>query len=102
MAQSDKQAGQGGQGSNGSQAKQVACPGCSGKQPYQRPTTIYFCQKCRCQFDDDPFEGGGCFDDPTKRIELEEQRESRQRRPHNANVLSQRATVMRRGAVRRT
>jgi hypothetical protein len=52
--------------------------------------------------DGKPDEGGSAYNDPTKRIELEEQRESRQRRPHNANVLSQRATVMRRGAVRRT
>ena len=52
----------------------VRCPGCGGKQPRKLRDSIYWCDKCRCQFDDDPDEGGDYSWDPTRRLEREERR----------------------------
>jgi ribosomal protein L37AE/L43A len=52
----------------------VSCPGCGRNQPRQRDDTIYWCGVCQCQFDGDPGDGGDYFNDPTKRIEVQEQR----------------------------
>jgi len=54
----------------------VQCPGCRRKQPKRGGhDTIYWCNHCRCQFDDDPDEGGD-YDDrsPSRRLEMSEKR----------------------------
>jgi ribosomal protein L37AE/L43A len=55
----------------------VACPGCGKRFPKRGPDAIYFCGKCRCQFDDDPDEGGDYSSDPSKRIEYQEAKKMR-------------------------
>jgi ribosomal protein L37AE/L43A len=57
-----------------SSQKQVACPGCGGKQPARSSDAIYWCEKCLSQFDAEGDDGGDFFSDPTKRIELEDER----------------------------
>jgi len=53
----------------------VRCPKCNRQYPQQRPDTIYWCNHCRCQFDDDPDEGGDYSDrNPSARIERQERR----------------------------
>ncbi len=56
------------------QVRQVACPKCNRKQPYRSADSIYFCDECRMQFDDSPDEGGTYFSDPSRRMELEDER----------------------------
>ncbi len=57
----------------------VACPGCGRTQP-KTHAGLYWCAACRCQFDDDPDEGGSHWNDPAKRLEKTEERENRRRR----------------------
>ena len=53
----------------------VHCPGCRRTQPQQGPQTIYWCQHCEAQFDDDPDEGGDYSDrSPSARLERQERR----------------------------
>jgi ribosomal protein L37AE/L43A len=53
----------------------VSCPRCSRKQPRRTPDAIYWCENCRCQFDDDPDEGGDYSSrNPAARLEREERR----------------------------
>lgn len=58
----------------------VSCPGCGGKQPERSADAIYWCDKCRCQFDDAPDEGGTHHSDPSKRLEYQEWQKSRGKR----------------------
>jgi ribosomal protein L37AE/L43A len=54
-------------------SKSVVCPRCGKKQPDRGPTAIYWCGDCRCQFDNDPDEGGTHSDrDPSARLRREE------------------------------
>ncbi len=39
----------------------------------------YFCTSCKIEFDDDPDEGGDWSQDPTRRIQREEDRAQRRR-----------------------
>lgn len=57
--------------------KTVACPKCKRKQPARTPDAIYWCDDCRCQFDNDPDEGGSVFSDPSRRAELEDEAQSK-------------------------
>lgn len=57
----------------------VRCPQCGTKQPMRQPDSIYYCDRCRGQFDDCPDEGGSYHADPSKRMELEEARRERRR-----------------------
>ena len=57
----------------------VRCPRCNRRQKRQGPDTLYWCEVCRCQFDDDPDEGGDYCTDPTRRIVREEGRRQRSR-----------------------
>ncbi len=60
--------------------RKVECPGCGRSQPYQRPDTIYWCDVCQCQFDDQPGEGGSYSSyDPSWRMQREERRRERGR-----------------------
>ena len=53
----------------------VDCPGCGRSQARQGTDTIYWCDVCQCQFDDDPDEGGDYSGrDPSWRLEREERR----------------------------
>jgi ribosomal protein L37AE/L43A len=55
-------------------AEVVRCPKCNRPQPKRGShDTIYWCEHCRCQFDDEPDEGG-TYDDrnPARRLEREE------------------------------
>lgn len=55
--------------------KTVSCPQCGTKQTDRGSTAIYFCDKCRVQFDNDPDEGGTYSDrNPAARLEREERR----------------------------
>ena len=52
----------------------VRCPGCKRPQPKRGGhSVIYWCEHCRCQFDDAPDEGSD-YDDrnPARRLEREE------------------------------
>lgn len=57
----------------------VRCPRCNRPQRRQGPHSLYWCDHCRCQFDDSPDEGGDYSDrNPAARLEREEaRRESR-------------------------
>lgn len=59
--------------------KTVDCPGCGRSQPFQTPDSLYWCDVCQCQFDDDSDEGGDYFTDPTKRLDRQEQRAARRK-----------------------
>ena len=60
-------------------AATVACPGCGRTQPARTQDSIYWCEKCRCQFDGDPNEGGDYSDhNAAVRLEREERRNERQ------------------------
>lgn len=53
----------------------VACPRCRRVQAARGPNAIYWCDVCKCQFDDDPDEGGNHDDrNPAARMEREERR----------------------------
>lgn len=54
-------------------AQFVRCPKCNRKQPRHTSDSIYFCEVCKCQFDDSPDEGGDFFSDPSKRLERQEE-----------------------------
>ena len=61
--------------------QKVHCPGCNRSQPKRSASAIYWCEHCRCQFDDEPDEGGSHFSDPSKRLErADEQRIRNQNR----------------------
>lgn len=62
--------------------KYVVCPGCGGVQEKRiAGSSLYWCGKCQCQFDDDPDEGGDYGDDPSRRlIKQEEAAERRKQR----------------------
>jgi hypothetical protein len=36
---------------------------------------LFFCDRCKGQFDDDPNEGGIAYNDPVKSLEVKERRE---------------------------
>ncbi len=56
------------------------CPKCRRPTP-KMDNGLYFCTWCRCLFDDDPDEGGSYLNDPTRRIEREEEwRKSRKQK----------------------
>lgn len=58
--------------------KYVVCPGCGGVQEKRiAGSSLYWCEKCQCQFDDDPDEGGDYADNPTRRIERQEEHKLR-------------------------
>ena len=57
----------------------VRCPGCNRPKP-KSSVGLYICDHCGAQFDDDPDEGGSHFADPSRRIELEDERRMRARR----------------------
>ena len=62
------------------QMSQVRCPRCKGPQAKRGPHSIYWCEKCRAQFDDDPNEGGDYDDqDPSARLERDELRAEKRR-----------------------
>jgi ribosomal protein L37AE/L43A len=53
----------------------VACPKCKRVQANRGPSAIYWCDVCRCQFDDDPDEGGDYHDrNPAARMDRSERR----------------------------
>lgn len=57
----------------------VACPRCKRTQPVRTADSIYWCEHCRCQFDNDPDEGGSHSDfNPAARMEREERRKQEQ------------------------
>ena len=60
----------------------VQCPKCRRKQPKRGGhDTLYWCTHCRCQLDDDPFEGGDYDDrDPSRRLERIERQQGHGRR----------------------
>ena len=51
------------------------CPRCGTNREVKayREQRLFFCAKCKGQFDDDPDEGGTYRTDPTRRIESEEE-----------------------------
>lgn len=58
----------------------VRCPKCGTPQTPGAGQTIFFCHKCRMQFDNDPDEGGDFSDrNPAARLEREDRRRSRSR-----------------------
>lgn len=51
------------------------CPKCrQHKHVVPSGDRCYWCNDCKMLFDDDPNEGSSVFNDPTKRIELEDER----------------------------
>ena len=65
-------------------AKLPDCPSCaSNKAVYEEPTG-YWCTTCQKAFDDDPDEGGDYYTDPTRRLELADEREKRKRQEAEA------------------
>lgn len=63
--------------------ERVRCPGCGGTQPKRTADAIYWCPTCRCQFDDDPDEGGTYSDrNPAARLLREERQRERPQRSH--------------------
>lgn len=62
-----------------SKVPSVGCPKCDGRQPFRGTDAIYFCDRCRMQFDltDD---GGDYSDrDPSARLERAEREQERRR-----------------------
>jgi ribosomal protein L37AE/L43A len=55
----------------------VQCPRCGKPQPRRGPDAIYRCEKCGALHDGDPDEGGSHYNDPSKRLENQEQRKRR-------------------------
>lgn len=51
----------------------VACPGCKTTQPKRSDDAIYYCDKCRCQYDATPDEGGSHYSDPSMRMQRQEE-----------------------------
>lgn len=59
----------------------VSCPGCGSKQPKRQDDSIYWCTRCRCQFDADISEGGDYSDhNPAARLERAERQQERGRK----------------------
>lgn len=58
----------------------VRCPKCQHRQT-QTPQGLYWCDRCRALFDDDPDEGGGDYSDhnPAARLEREERAQERRK-----------------------
>lgn len=53
----------------------VHCPRCKRGQPVRPDASMYYCDECRDVFGDpNDDDGGDYFSDPTKRIELEDER----------------------------
>lgn len=60
---------------------QVACPKCGRKQKSTGgKDALYWCQNCRMYHDSEPEEGGSHGNDPSARLEREEQRKQHARR----------------------
>ena len=57
----------------------VKCPRCGDRQNW-RPNAIYYCPRCRGQFDDAPDEGGDYSTDPSRRLEQREELAKRKRK----------------------
>jgi ribosomal protein L37AE/L43A len=59
----------------------VRCPKCNRPQPKRGGhDSIYYCEHCRCQFDDDPTDGGDYSDrNPAARLERQERFKATQR-----------------------
>lgn len=55
----------------------VRCPGCGRPQAHRGNGAIYYCPHCKGQFDDDPDEGGSYYNDPSKRLDKQEQFKAR-------------------------
>lgn len=66
--------------SNGTNAEKVRCPRCGRKQPRLGPDALYHCPAGCGTFDDDPDEGGSYYNDPSKRLEKQEQFKARRKR----------------------
>lgn len=60
----------------------VSCPRCKRQQPKRGGhDTIYWCEWCRIQFDDEPLEGGDYHNrNPAWRLEREEAKKRRSKR----------------------
>lgn len=58
--------------------RKVSCPGCGRKHDYRGEHAIYWCEKCSCQFDDDPDEGGDFGARPDSRMERLERQAQRE------------------------
>lgn len=54
--------------------KSKQCPKCRKRQTTDYRDGGYYCHNCRMEFDDDSDEGGTYYNDPTRRIEREEER----------------------------
>lgn len=55
------------------------CPVCrTNKHVNQHDGDCYFCNRCKGIFDNDPDEGGSCFNDPSKRLERQEEQRKRE------------------------
>lgn len=65
----------------------VRCPRCSTLQPFRKTASVYLCPKCRGMFDDDPNEGGDFSDDPSKRLEQQEEAAKKRRAIRSGEVV---------------
>ena len=62
-------------GSKEKGASKVRCPKCGIPQTVGQGQTMFYCHRCRLQFDDDPDEGGDWDDrNPAARLERAERR----------------------------
>lgn len=55
------------------------CPACNRRTLDTGPSDLYWCDHCRASFDLSGDDGGDYFDDPTKRLEVQERRQEMQR-----------------------
>lgn len=56
------------------------CPLCrTGKHAVPHGSTEFYCKKCGGLYDENPNEGGSAYNDPTKRLEVMEERSNRGR-----------------------
>jgi hypothetical protein len=56
------------------------CPSCGDNRAvHEEGDRNYYCTNCRKAFDDDPAEGGDYSTDPTRRLELADERAKRKR-----------------------
>jgi ribosomal protein L37AE/L43A len=53
------------------------CPRCGRKKTVPHDGDCWYCPGCQSVFDNDPDEGGDYFQDPTKRIQRQEERRGR-------------------------
>jgi ribosomal protein L37AE/L43A len=61
----------------------IRCPRCNEPQPHRGPTALYRCDRCKAEFDSDLEEGGDYFNNPEKRLELQEREEQRRQQRRN-------------------